>query len=122
MDGLRELRSIDIRDKQETPCAIRIMLESFISHDRPKVRASDADVDDVPNRFPCVAGPLIAPDAMAEVSHAIEDGVDIRNYIFSVDLDDGVSRGSEGGMKYRSILGDVDGIPSKHRINGIPKP
>ena len=54
------------------------MLQRFIGHDWPEIRATDTDVDDVANALASVAFPRAASHAVGEVGHLVENGVDLR--------------------------------------------
>ena len=53
------------------------MLQRLVSHHRAEIGAADADVDDVANAFAGVAFPRAAANAVGEVRHFVEHGVDI---------------------------------------------
>ena len=51
LDGLGKIRAVDIGNETECHGAIAVMLQSLIGHHRAKIRAADADIDDVANAF-----------------------------------------------------------------------
>src|SRR5215471_6988221 len=77
MHGLYEVGAIDIRYEAERHGAVAVMLEGLVGHHRPEVGAADADVDDVAYAFARVALPGAATNAIAEVRHLVEHGVDL---------------------------------------------
>src|SRR6266576_2224031 len=58
-------------------------LQCFIGHDRPEIRTTDADVDDVANALASVAFPSPAAHAVGEVAHLVEDGMDLRHNVLA---------------------------------------
>ena len=58
----------------------------------PKVRAADANVDDVFDRLARVSFPGPAPNLAGKLGHAIEHGVDLGDHVLAVD-DDGRALG-----------------------------
>src|SRR5580704_9784727 len=97
------------------------MLERLVGHHGPKVRAADADVDDVPNALAGMAQPAAASDAMGEVRHFIQHGVYFRHDVHSVN-DDRCSPGSaQSHVKDGAILRDIDLVPAKHGIDSSSK-
>ena len=67
--------------------ALAVMLQRLIGHHRTKVRAADADIDDVSNALAGVALPFAAADAIAEIRHLVEHGVDFGHHVFAVHQD-----------------------------------
>ncbi len=58
------------------------MFERLIGHHGTEVGTADADVDDVLDAFAGMALRLAAPDAVGEISHLVEHGMDRRHDIF----------------------------------------
>jgi hypothetical protein len=96
--------------------------ERLIGHDRTEVGAADADVDDVPDALTSVAFPLAAPDALREVRHLAENGVDLGHHILTVHNDGCPCRGPEGHMQDGPLLRDVDLLAAEHGIDPGAKP
>src|SRR5687768_12965432 len=93
------------------------MLEGLVGHHRPEVRPADSDVDDVAHAPACVALPDSAADAIGEVSHSIEYGVNSRYDVLAIDDDGCASRSAQGDVQDRPVLRDVDLVASKHGVN-----
>ena len=85
---LGEIGSVDIGDEAENHIAGAILAECLIGHDRPQVRAADADIDDIANPLAGMAFPGAAAHAVCEVRHLIENGMNLGHDILPVD-DDG---------------------------------
>ena len=84
---LHEIGAVDVGDEAERHGAIAVMLERLVGHHRPEVGAADADVDDVADAFAGVALPRAAADAVREVGHLVEHGVDLGHDVLAVDED-----------------------------------
>jgi len=55
LNGLGEVRAVNVGDEPKRHGALAVMLQRFVGHDRPKVGAADTNIDDVANRFAGVA-------------------------------------------------------------------
>ena len=96
MDGFRKVGTVDIGNEAECHCPLAIVLECFVGHHRPKVRAADTDVDDVANPLAAVTFPRTAPYTIREVSHLVENSVDLRHDVLAVNDYGCISRRAEG--------------------------
>ena len=93
------------------------MLERLVGHHRPQVGAANADVDDVADALAGVALPLAAADAVGEVGHLVEHGVDLRHDILAVH-EDGCSFGrAQGHVQHGALLRDVDFLAAEHGVD-----
>src|SRR5258708_7638139 len=95
-DSFSEVRAINIGNETECRAPLAVMLQRFVCHDRSEVGAADADVDDVANWLAGLTFPFPAPDAIGEIRHLIENGLNLRNYVLAVDYDGGSSRYPQG--------------------------
>src|SRR6266853_6530738 len=93
------------------------MLQCFVSHDGPKVGAADADVDDVANAFASVAFPLAAPHAVGEISHLIEDGVDVRHDVLAINNDGCPFWRAQSHMQDSAVFRDIDLFTPEHSVD-----
>ena len=93
------------------------MLQRLVGHDRTKVGAADADIDDVANSLARVALPLAAADAIGKCRHLVEHGVDLGNNVLAVGLDGFAFRRAQGDVQHRPLLRDVDLVAAKHGID-----
>ena len=113
----REVGAIDVGNEPERHGAVAVMLERLVGHHRPEVGTANADVDDVANAFAGVAFPLAAADAIGEVSHLVEHGVDLGHDVLAVH-DDGCSfRRAQRHVQDRAVLRDVDLLAAKHGVD-----
>jgi len=64
-----------------------VILECLVCHHGAEIGTADADVDDVADAFSGVTFPLTATDTIGKFGHLVEDGVNIRHDIFTVDDD-----------------------------------
>ena len=53
----------------------------------------------------------------AEIAHAVEHAMDVRDHILAVDDDRRRGRRAQRHMKDRAILGDVDLVAAEHRVD-----
>src|SRR5215469_1645394 len=93
------------------------MLERLVRHDRTKVGAADSDVYDIPNAFSGVPFPLAAAHTIGEVSHPVQYSVDFGHDILFIHKDRFIFRSAECHVQYRSLFGEVDLLPAKHRVD-----
>ena len=119
---LDEIGAIDVGDEAERHGAVAVILERLIRHHRPEVGAADADIDDVADAFAGVAFPLAAADAIGEVGHLVEHGVDLRHDVLAVDDDGRAFRRAKGHMQDGAIFRDVDFLAAKHRVDPGAQP
>ena len=93
------------------------MLQGLVGHHRAEVRAADADVDDGADALAGVPLPGTGADAVGEVGHLIEHGVDLRHDVRAVHDDGGALRGAEGDVQDDPLLGDVDLVTAEHGVD-----
>ena len=114
---LDEIRAVDVGHEAERHGAVAVVLERLIRHHRPEVGAADADIDDVADAFAGVAFPLAAADAVGEVGHLVEHGMNLRHDVLAVDDDGCASRRTQRHVQDGAIFRDVDFLASKHRVD-----
>ena len=117
VDGLREVGAIDVRHEAERHGAVAVMLEGLVGHHRPEVGAADADVDDVADALAGVALPGAAADAVAEVRHLVEHGVDLGHHVLAVDDDRCAARRAQGHVQDGAVFRDVDLVAPEHGVD-----
>ena len=108
---------VHIGDEAERHGAIAVMLQRLIGHDRPQVGAADADIDDIDDSFAGVAFPFAAANAVAEISHPVQHGMNLRYDVLPLNLDGGSSRSTKRDVKDGTVFGEVDFVPPEHRID-----
>ena len=118
-DGLREVGAVDVGDEAERHGALAVMLQRLVGHHRPEVGAADADVDDVANALAGVALPRAAADAVGEVGHLVEHGVDLRHHVLAVDDDGCSSRRAQGHVQDGPVFRDVDLLAPEHGVDAL---
>src|SRR5882724_4933593 len=117
MHSFGEIRAINVRNEPEGHAALAVMLERLVGHHGSEVGAANADVDDVADALACVSFPLPAPYAIRELSHLVQDPVNLGHYVLAVN-DDGSSFGrAKGHVQDRPLLSGVNLLPSKHGVN-----
>ena len=112
--GFYEVGGVYVRDEAEGFFAVAVVSEGFVGHDGAEVGAAYADVDYVFDGLVGVALPFAGADLLREGGHLVEDFVDFGDYVFAVDVDDGVFGGAEGCVEDGAVLGDVDLFAGEH--------
>src|SRR5688572_12953920 len=95
------------------------MAKCLVRHHRPEIRTPNSDIDDVSDGLTGMAFPLAAPNAVREGGHLIEDGVNRRNNVLSVDHYGRTSWRPQGDVQDCAFLGDVDPFATKHRVDSV---
>ena len=113
---LGEVGAVDVRDEAEGQVAPAVVPKRPVGHDRPEVRAADADVDDVRDRLARVAAPVARADSLGERRHAVEHLVHIRDDVAPVDDQRPVARHAQGDVQHRAVLGHVDVLACEHGV------
>ena len=62
-----------------------------------------------------------AADAVGEVGHAVEDGVDLGDDVLAIDDDRGVARGAQGDVEDGAVFGDVDLLAGEHGVDALAR-
>ncbi len=114
---LDEVRSVHVGDEAERHRALAAVLERLVGHHRPQVGPSDANVDDVADLLAGVAPPGAAADALGEGRHPVEDLVHRGHHVLAVQPDGCASRRPQGDVQHGPLLGDVDFVAAKHRVD-----
>src|SRR6516225_8307935 len=76
-----EIRAIDIGEEPEGHDAVAVVPQRFVCHDRPKIRSADADIDYVADALAGMTLPGTAAEAMSEIRHFVEDGMDLAHQV-----------------------------------------
>ena len=119
LQGLGHVGAVDVRHEAERHVAAAVMAERFVGHDRAQVGAADADVDHVADLLAGGAQPLAAADAVGEIGHFVQHGVDLGDDVFAVDQDRGAARRPQGDVEHGPAFGDVDFVAAKHGIDPL---
>ena len=93
------------------------MLQRLVGHYRPQIGAADADVDDVADGLAGMAFPRAASDAVGEIRHPVEHGVDLGHHVLAVHDDGGPSRRAQGHVQHGPVFRDVDSLPAEHGVD-----
>ena len=93
------------------------MFERLVGHHRTKVGTADADVDDVLDAFAGVALPLAAPDAVGEIGHLVEHGMDLGHDVFSSHDNGRALRRAQGHVQHGAVFREIDFLATEHRRN-----
>src|SRR4029450_2394216 len=93
------------------------MLQCLIGNDWSEIRATDTNVDDVANALASVTFPRAASHAVGEVSHLVQNGVDLRAGRLAINTDRCPSRRAQSYMQNSAVFRDVDLVAPKHSVN-----
>src|SRR3990172_6817642 len=95
------------------------MSERLVGHYWPKIRTSDANIDDVAYGFARMAFPRALPDTVGKVSHFVEYSMYLRRHIFSIYENRHPSRGSQCRMQNCTVFRDVYLFPAIHTVDAL---
>jgi len=84
------------------------MLERLVSHHRSEIRAANADVYHVPNALAGVPLPGAAADAVGQIGHLIEHGVDLGYDVLPINGDGCTFRRAQGHVQHGASFRNVD--------------
>src|SRR5207244_1253335 len=93
------------------------MPQRLVGHHWTEIGAADADVDDVADGPPGVPAPAAVAHLVAEGRHAVEDGVHLRYYVYSIDQHLLVLWSPQSNVERGPLLGHVDLLAAEHGIN-----
>ena len=116
-DGLGEVGAVDIGHEAERHRTVAVVLQRLVGHHRSQVGAADADVDHVADALARMSLPRAAADAVREIRHPVEHGMDVGHHVLPVDDDRRASRRAQCHMQHRAILGMVDPVAAKHGVD-----
>ena len=108
-----------LETKRKVMPALAVMPERLVGHHRPEVGAANADVDHVADALAGMALPRAAPDAVGEVGHLVEHGVDLGDNVLAVHDDGSVLRRAQGHMQHGAVLREVDLLPAEHGVDAL---
>src|SRR5438552_2832896 len=119
---LDEVRAVDVRDEAEGHVPGGVVAKRLVGHARSEVGPADADVDDVADPLPGVAGPATVAQAGREVRHAVEHRVHLRDHVLAVDDDRLVAWRPERHVEHRAVLCHVDLLAAEHGVDAFTEP
>ena len=93
------------------------MFERFIGHDGAQVGSADTDVDDIFNPLTAMTLPRTTANLLSEARHFIEHFMDSGNDVFAINNNLFALRCTQRNVEYGAVLGDVDLLAGKHRLN-----
>ncbi len=98
------------------------MPERLVRHHRSEIGSADANVDDGPNGLTRVAAPLAVPDEFGEGAHSLEDLVNLRHHVDTVNDQRGVLWHAKRDVQHGAIFRDVDGFSGEHGVSTLLDP
>ncbi|MCY1504752.1 hypothetical protein D9M68_389340 [compost metagenome] len=111
-----DVGAVDVGDKVKAR-AVMEGRESQRRHDRAKVGAADADVDDIGDLLAGGAFQRARADAVGKGAHGVEHAVDVGHHVLAVDEDRAVAAVAQRRVQHGTLLGDVDDVAAEH---GVP--
>ena len=84
-------------------------------HQRPQIRAADADIDHVGNHLAGIAQPLAAAHRAGEVAHLREHRAHFGHHVFAVHHYRRVRQIAQRGVQRGTVFAAVDFFAGKHR-------
>src|SRR5690606_12602838 len=113
--GPRHRGAVDVGYEVNLQPVGGVRLEGAHHHLRPKVRAADADVDDVGEALASEAGDDTGMHVRHEHPHAVENAVDLGHHVVAVHEDRSVESVAQGDVQDGAVLGEVDALAGEHR-------
>ena len=117
MDRFRKVRVVHVGNEAEGQVALAVMPQRLVGHDRPQVRAANADIDHVANALAGMPLPLAAADAIGKCGHPVEHGMDLGHHVLAVDKNLRPLRRAQRHVQHRPPFGEVDLVAAKHGID-----
>ena len=117
---LGEIRAVDVGDEAEGHGPLAIVLQRLIGHDRPEIRAADADIDDVADALSGMPFPAAAAQPVGEIRHLVENLMDVGNHVPAIDLDRSAARRAQRHMEHGAPLRDIDAVAAIHGVDAGP--
>merc|ERR1711892_1386085 len=93
--------------------------ESLSDHERPKVRATNPNIDHISDGLSRVSLPLARDDLATELLHMGQHSIHIRHHVSSINLHGYITSVSKGNMEHSPVLSKVDPLPAEHGIPGL---
>src|SRR5512135_493368 len=84
---LRKSAFVDVSNESEFERPITVRLQSFIRHGRAETMASNPQVHNIADAFVGVPPSFSNSNAVAELRHSVEDSVNIRYHVLTVNED-----------------------------------
>src|ERR1700722_17744551 len=100
MGRILERGAVDVSDEPDGDPQVSNPPQRAIGHLRTKVRAANADIDDIADALAGMAGPGAGAHFIGESGHPVENGVDIGNDVLAVHQYLLVARRSQRDMSY----------------------
>jgi hypothetical protein len=116
---LDEIGAVNVGDETHHQVALAIVTQRLVGHHRAEVGTADTDVDHVADALAGMAGPGPAAHAFGERRHAIEHRVHFRHDVPAFDEDALARRCPQRDMQHCALLGDVDPVAAKHRLDPL---
>ena len=85
-------------------------------HQRPEIRATNTDVNDVRDGLAGRAAPFAAPHALGERLDARKNRTDVGHDVLTIDHHRPVATIAQRDMQHRAVLGGVDLLTGEHAI------
>jgi hypothetical protein len=104
----------------DTKCKIEIVAtigpQRLAHHDRPEIRAADADVDHRADGLARVAGPGAAAHGLAEDAHVVQGRAHLGHHVLAAHQNGARRKVAQGHVQHRPALGQVDRLAREHLV------
>jgi hypothetical protein len=112
-----EIGAVDVGHEAKRHGAVAVILEGLICHYRSEVGSANADIDDIADAFSAVAFPLASADAVGDVGHLVEHGVNFRHDVPAVDHDGRAFWRTQRHVQHGPIFRDVNFLAAEHCVD-----
>ena len=114
LERFREVGAVDVGDEMDVEAGFFIGLERFGDHHRAEIRAADADVDDIRDRFAGVAKPCAVAHPLGEFAHVCQHAPYFGHDILAIDQHRFAGAVAQGSVQHGAAFGEVDGFAREH--------
>ena len=94
-------------------------LERGAHHQRPQIRAADADIHHISDHLVGIAQPIAAAHFVGEFAHAVQHMVYLRHHIFAVHQNRRIGAVAQRHMQRGAVFGGVDFFTAKHLLHAL---
>jgi hypothetical protein len=116
LESLSHVGAVDVGNEVELHALLAVRLEGLSDHDRAKVRATNANVDNGVDRLAAVTLPLARANLLGELLHVLQHAVDLLDYALAIDLHGLVGSVAQGHVVDSASLCEVDLLALEHVI------
>ena len=116
------LRAVHIGNEVHIQARMPEVFQRGAHHQRPQIRAADADIDHIGDDLVGVAQPFAAAHGAGEVAHFAQNVVHFGHHVFTVHLNRRVAAVAQGNVQHGAVFGFVDFFAAIHLLNALGQP